>query len=501
MDEDTGGAVDRARAGSAVSNRTNSLDSAHGPHGSPLATSDARDGFGSPTSGYGGGASSGSPLLLSPFAANRVLDLGLSSGHHHSHPHHPPVPAPPAGGAGAGAPPAAGAASHAGDDVLELFLDTPSVVGDEKRLKRLLVNMGLPLPPDRPHAGGGAAAGAGPVSAAPSGQQGGASSSATPTMAARAHDNLQLVCVDYHRTRSAFGGGSSGSTTPSAAAGSGGGGSGGGGGGAPGVAAGAAVGGRGGDALGPAAYGSLFQHHHHHHHHHHLHHHTQQQAQQAHRDGSGSPEVVAAAAAGGTGGGGGGGVPTPPLGWPASPEAGGAGGSSSGGSGGGGRGARTCLGCALADLRQVDLIFSKAVDFWGSMEFVVDVVVRRKEHSETLLRHSTSARMIAKATASLGDYMSFWQAFSLLCGRYADALGASRASGGASVGGGSVGSVGSGGGGGGGIDSGVDGMYAWLGASDAELDAEESAMMVALAHAPQMAAAGQPQLLLRDYSQ
>lgn len=81
-----------------------------------------------------------------------------------------------------------------------------------------------------------------------------------------------------------------------------------------------------------------------------------------------------------------------------------------------------CLGCALMELRAVDTILTQAVDFWTSMELVVDVVVRRKEHSETLLRHSTSARMLARATSSLQEYAAFWQAFAVLCGRYAESL-------------------------------------------------------------------------------
>jgi hypothetical protein len=81
-----------------------------------------------------------------------------------------------------------------------------------------------------------------------------------------------------------------------------------------------------------------------------------------------------------------------------------------------------CLGCALADLRRVDTILSTSVDFWTSMELVIDVAVRRKEHSETLLMHASSRRALSKATHSLQDYMAFWQAFHFLCGRYAEAL-------------------------------------------------------------------------------
>lgn len=81
-----------------------------------------------------------------------------------------------------------------------------------------------------------------------------------------------------------------------------------------------------------------------------------------------------------------------------------------------------CLGCALAELRRVDVILTEAIDFWTSMELVTDVVARRKEHSETLLKFSSSSRMIAKATASLKDYAVFWQAFAFLCGTYSDAL-------------------------------------------------------------------------------
>lgn len=81
-----------------------------------------------------------------------------------------------------------------------------------------------------------------------------------------------------------------------------------------------------------------------------------------------------------------------------------------------------CLGCALADLRRVDLILTSSVGFWTSMELVIDVAVRRKEHSETLLLHASSRRALAKATSSLQDYMAFWQAFHFLCGRFAEAI-------------------------------------------------------------------------------
>ena len=123
----------------------------------------------------------------------------------------------------------------------------------------------------------------------------------------------------------------------------------------------------------------------------------------------------------------------------------------------------------------MDLIFSQAVTFWSSMEFVVDVLLRRKEHSEVLLRTSQSARMIAKATASLADYAAFWQAFALLCGRYAEALqphahpqplpGAPPSPGAAA-------------------QQQAErapseaGMYAWLSASDEELASEEAGAIV-----------------------
>ena len=83
-----------------------------------------------------------------------------------------------------------------------------------------------------------------------------------------------------------------------------------------------------------------------------------------------------------------------------------------------------CLACALQDLRQVDVILSQAVEFWASMELVIDVVVRRKEHSETLLAYSSSSRMMNKAITSLSEYQAFWQAFTYLCSRYEDSLSA-----------------------------------------------------------------------------
>jgi len=81
----------------------------------------------------------------------------------------------------------------------------------------------------------------------------------------------------------------------------------------------------------------------------------------------------------------------------------------------------TCLGCALEGLRAVDSLLGSAVDFWTSMEVVIDVLVRRKEHSATLLE-STSARLVAKALASLTDYAFFWRAFAVLAGRYGEAV-------------------------------------------------------------------------------
>lgn len=121
-----------------------------------------------------------------------------------------------------------------------------------------------------------------------------------------------------------------------------------------------------------------------------------------------------------------------------------------------------CLGCALADLRRVDVILSSSVEFWTSMELVIDVAVRRKEHSETLLLHASSRRALAKANSSLHDYMAFWQAFHFLCGRYAEALQLAD-------------------------------LYAWLNAPDAA-DEPHVHLRVA-AEAPGAGAASQPQQL------
>lgn len=79
-----------------------------------------------------------------------------------------------------------------------------------------------------------------------------------------------------------------------------------------------------------------------------------------------------------------------------------------------------CLSCALAKLQDVDSVLCQAVEFWARLYLVLDVAVRRREHSELLLRHTRNHRTAERALASLSDYHSFWQAFVYLCGRYAE---------------------------------------------------------------------------------
>jgi hypothetical protein len=82
-----------------------------------------------------------------------------------------------------------------------------------------------------------------------------------------------------------------------------------------------------------------------------------------------------------------------------------------------------CLGCALDDLMAVDSMLTDAVGFWAHMELVIDLVIRRKELSETLLSATSSSQaMVTKTQATLHDYNTFWQVFKFLCDTYGLAL-------------------------------------------------------------------------------
>eukprot|EP01138_Halocafeteria_seosinensis_P002850 gb/GECG01002911.1/.p1 GENE.gb/GECG01002911.1/~~gb/GECG01002911.1/.p1 ORF type:complete len:1327 (+),score=183.78 gb/GECG01002911.1/:1-3981(+) len=77
---------------------------------------------------------------------------------------------------------------------------------------------------------------------------------------------------------------------------------------------------------------------------------------------------------------------------------------------------------ALEELQSVDDLLSNCVDFWSSMELIVDVVVQRKEHSEVLLKHATTEPMIERAMERMSSYRGFWECFRSLCEKYADTL-------------------------------------------------------------------------------
>ena len=77
---------------------------------------------------------------------------------------------------------------------------------------------------------------------------------------------------------------------------------------------------------------------------------------------------------------------------------------------------------ALQELRDVDGLLTDCVDFWSSMEVIVDVVVQKKEHSEVLLKHATTQAMLERAAERMKCYRSFWQRFGQLCDHYADLI-------------------------------------------------------------------------------
>ena len=68
-------------------------------------------------------------------------------------------------------------------------------------------------------------------------------------------------------------------------------------------------------------------------------------------------------------------------------------------------------------------MLTDAVGFWAHMEVVIDLIVRRKEHSETLLAATVASQaMVTKTQASLSDYNTFWNVFVFLCDSYGKAL-------------------------------------------------------------------------------
>jgi len=100
-----------------------------------------------------------------------------------------------------------------------------------------------------------------------------------------------------------------------------------------------------------------------------------------------------------------------------------------------------CLGCALAKLAAVDALLLGAVEFWTSMELLIDYVMTRKEAAETHLA-STSVHAARRAVEKFKDFSTFWAAFARLCGQYGEMLDSE--------------------------DGGLGGMFAWLSVSAAE---------------------------------
>jgi serine/threonine protein kinase len=76
----------------------------------------------------------------------------------------------------------------------------------------------------------------------------------------------------------------------------------------------------------------------------------------------------------------------------------------------------------LEDLQMVDSTLLEFVSFWQAYELVLGMLLRREEHTETLLTYATSSRSINKALSSLDDYARFWKAFTFLCGQYVSAI-------------------------------------------------------------------------------
>jgi hypothetical protein len=268
----------------------------------------------------------GSPLAAPRFSAAAALaaaprgELRIAM---------PPTP-PPGGPEGAGAAPPSPTAA----DLLALWLDTPTVVADERRLRRMLAGMGVALPE-----AGGRTAGEALNSLLASGgySASGAGSGASP------YGGLEARGGGAQGTPSSSPAGASPATVPEVT------------------------------PLPPPPLG-LF----------------------------GAPQQPP--------------LPPPPLG-DASPA----------GSAGTPLSAspppQKCLGCALDDLMAVDSMLTGAVGFWAHMEIVIDLIVRRKEHSETLLAATVSSQaMVTKTQASLSDYDTFWNVFVFLCDSYGKAL-------------------------------------------------------------------------------
>jgi len=76
----------------------------------------------------------------------------------------------------------------------------------------------------------------------------------------------------------------------------------------------------------------------------------------------------------------------------------------------------------LEDLQMVDTTLLQFVSFWQAYELVLGMLLRREEHTETLLTYATSSRSINKALSSLEVYARFWKAFTFLSGQYVSAI-------------------------------------------------------------------------------
>lgn len=76
------------------------------------------------------------------------------------------------------------------------------------------------------------------------------------------------------------------------------------------------------------------------------------------------------------------------------------------------------LGSALEELRCIDSNLARALDFWASMDTVVDIISRRRDHTEVLLRHK-GPEFNETVTSKLEEYGRFWRSLSLVCQQFA----------------------------------------------------------------------------------
>ena len=73
---------------------------------------------------------------------------------------------------------------------------------------------------------------------------------------------------------------------------------------------------------------------------------------------------------------------------------------------------------ALSQLHQVDIILEQLSAFWANTELVLDVLTKKGQHVEQLIKFSQKPRLMARFKERLEEYKRFWEGVQTLCKNY-----------------------------------------------------------------------------------